>query len=187
MGSTVAAPKLWERGQQLWHTGFVSPWLVRPSQTRDWTRVSCTGSWILYHWASREACAVLCLVAQSCQALCNPMDWSPPGSSVHGDSPGQNTGVGGHALLRGIFSTQGLNTGLLYCTWILYHLSHQGNPWILEWVAYPFSRGIFLTQELNWGLLHCKWILYQGSQGSPREAYGWLIFKGLWGTLWCFN
>ena len=29
---------------------------------------------------------VLCLVAQSCPALCNPMDCSPPGSSVHGDS-----------------------------------------------------------------------------------------------------
>ena len=29
------------------------------------------------------------------------MDWSPPGSSVHGDSPGKNTGVGCHALLQG--------------------------------------------------------------------------------------
>ena len=25
--------------------------------------------------------------------------------------------------------------------WILYHLSHQGSPRMLEWVAYPFSRG----------------------------------------------
>ena len=31
------------------------------------------------------------------------MDGSPPGSSVHGDSPGKNTGVGCHALLQGIF------------------------------------------------------------------------------------
>ena len=29
-------------------------------------------------------CAVLCLVAQSCLTLCNPVDYSPPGSSVHG-------------------------------------------------------------------------------------------------------
>ena len=29
------------------------------------------------------------------------MDCSPPGSSVHGDSPGKNTGVGCHALLQG--------------------------------------------------------------------------------------
>ena len=34
------------------------------------------------------------LVAQSCLTLCNPMDCSPPGSFVHGDSPGKNTGVG---------------------------------------------------------------------------------------------
>ena len=36
---------------------------------------------------------VLCLVAQSCQTLCDHMDCSPPGSSVDGNSPG-NTGVG---------------------------------------------------------------------------------------------
>ena len=39
------------------------------------------------------------LVAQSCPALCNPMDCSLPVSFVHGDSPGNNTGVGCHALL----------------------------------------------------------------------------------------
>ena len=41
------------------------------------------------------------------------MDFSLPGSSVHGDSPGTNTGVGCHALLQGIFLTQGLNLRLL--------------------------------------------------------------------------
>ena len=49
---------------------------------------------------------VLCLVAQSCLTLCNPRDCSPPGSSVHGDSPGKNTEVGCHALLHGNFLTQ---------------------------------------------------------------------------------
>ena len=49
-------------------------------------------------------------------------------SSVHGDSLGKNTGVGYHALLQGIFSTQGLNPGLLYCRQILYWLSYQGSP-----------------------------------------------------------
>ena len=53
------------------------------------------------------------LVAQSCPTLCNPMDCSPPGSSVHGDSPGKNTGVGCHALLQGIFPTQGSELCLL--------------------------------------------------------------------------
>ena len=52
---------------------------------------------------------MLCLVTQSCLTLCDPMDCSPPGFSVHGDSPGKNTGVRCHALLQGIFPTQGSN------------------------------------------------------------------------------
>ena len=38
--------------------------------------------------------------------------------------PGKNTGVGCHALLQGIFTTQGLNPGLPHYRRILYHLSH---------------------------------------------------------------
>ena len=76
-------------------------------------------------WGKREC---VCLVAQLCPTPCNPMDYSLPDSSVRGDSPGKNTGVGSPALLQGIFPTQGLNPGLLHCRWILYHLSHQGSP-----------------------------------------------------------
>ena len=113
-------------------------------------------------------CAV-CLVAQSCPTLCDPMDCTLPGSSVHGDSPSKNTGVGCHALFQGIFPTQGSNQGLTALQ-ILYRLSQKGSPRILEWVAYPFSRGIFPNQESNWGLLHCRWILYQLSYlGSPFQ------------------
>ena len=39
------------------------------------------------------------------------------------DSSGQNTGVGGHFLLQGIFPTHGLNQGLPHCRRILYQLS----------------------------------------------------------------
>ena len=53
------------------------------------------------------------------------MDCSPPGSSVHGDSPGKNTGVGCRDLLQGIFPTQGSSPGLPHCRQILYQLSHQ--------------------------------------------------------------
>ena len=56
---------------------------------------------------------VCVLVAQLCPTLYNPMDCSPPGSSVHGIFPGKNTGMGCHAPLQGIFLTQGLNPGLL--------------------------------------------------------------------------
>ena len=45
--------------------------------------------------------AVLCLVAQSCPTLRNPMNCSMPGCSIHGDSSGKNTGVSCHALLQG--------------------------------------------------------------------------------------
>ena len=66
------------------------------------------------------------LVIQMCMTLCNSMDCSLPGSSVH--SSGKNTGVGYHFLLQGIFLTQGSNQGLLHCRQILYLLSHQGSP-----------------------------------------------------------
>ena len=101
------------------------------------------------------------LVARSWPTFSNPMDCSLPGSSVHGDSPGKNTGVGCYALLQVIFPTQGLNPDLLHCRLILYRLSHQESPRILEWLAsLSLLQVIFLTQELNQGLQHCRWILY---------------------------
>ena len=66
------------------------------------------------------------------------------------NSPGQNTRVGSLSLLQGIFPIQGSNSGLLYCREILYQLSHQGSPRILEWVACPFSRGS--SRASNWTL-----------------------------------
>ena len=51
------------------------------------------------------------------------MHCSPTGSSVHGDPPGKNTGVGCHAFLQGIFQTQGSNPGFPHFRWILYHLA----------------------------------------------------------------
>ena len=47
--------------------------------------------------------------------------------------------MGSLSLLQGIFPTQGSNPGLPHCRWILYQLSHQGSPGMLEWVACPFS------------------------------------------------
>ena len=89
----------------------------------------------------------VCLVIQLYPTLCDPMDCSPPGSSVHGDSPGKNTGVGCPALLQGIYSIQRSNPGLLHCKWLPYPLSPQGSPRMLEWVAYPFSRGTSQTRN----------------------------------------
>ena len=96
-------------------------------------------------WSNRQR-----INLQNIQAACvcvsrsvgsNPlwtMDWSPPGSSVHGleptrllcprDFPGKNTGVGCHFVLQGIFPTQGSNTCLLHWQTFPLPLSHQGSP-----------------------------------------------------------
>ena len=63
------------------------------------------------------ACAVLCLVTQSCLTLCDPMDCGSPGFSFQGVSPGKNIGVCYQALLQGIFPIQEWNWGLLFCRW----------------------------------------------------------------------
>ena len=82
-------------------------------------------------------------------------------------TPGQNTGVGSHSLLQGIFPTQGLNPGLLHCRWILYQLP-AAKPKNTGVRSLSLLQQIFPTQELNQGLLHCRQILYQLSyQGSP--------------------
>ena len=62
--------------------------------------------------------------AHLCPTLCDPVACSPPGSSVHGESPGKNSAVGGHALLQGIFLMQGAKPGLLHRRQILHCLSH---------------------------------------------------------------
>ena len=73
-------------------------------------------------------CVCACLVFQSCPTLCNTMDCSPPGSSVHGILQTKSTGVGFHALLQGIFPTRESNQDLPHCRRILYQLSYQGSP-----------------------------------------------------------
>ena len=66
-------------------------------------------------------------VAQLCPTLCNPMDYFSPWNSLD-----QNTGVGNLSLLQGILSTQESNPGVPHCRWILYQLSLQRSPRILE-------------------------------------------------------
>ena len=59
------------------------------------------------------SCAVLSR-SESCLTLCDHMDCSPPGSFVHGDSPGKITGVGCNFFQQGIFLIQGSNPRLLH-------------------------------------------------------------------------
>ena len=123
------------------HTQYPSPRSLPTSELHADTtgRVLALPIW-LYSY-------VLCLVAQSCLTLCDPMDCSLPGFSVHGDSLGKYIGVGCHTFLQGIFPTQGSNPGLPRCMWILYHLSHQGSPPI--WVLGFFLKKFFLVLSLQ--------------------------------------
>ena len=55
----------------------------------------------------------MCVLSRSVMSpwlclLCDSTDCSPPGSSVHGDTPGKDTGVNSLSHLQGIFPTQEL-------------------------------------------------------------------------------
>ena len=152
------------------------------------------------------------LVAPSCPFLCNSMDCSPPGFSIHGILQARIlewvaiTFSRGSAWLndwtqvscvadwfftvwatreapilewvamsslQGIFPTQGSNPDLLHCRRILYFLSHQGSPRILEWVAYPFFRGT--SRPRDWTRVSCiaggfstSWATQEAQEGHFR-------------------
>ena len=83
------------------------------AQSRTWLKRLSRSS-------SSSSQSHMCLVTQLCLSLCDPMDCSLPGSSVHGDSL--------PCPYPGGFPTQGLIPGLLHCRRMLYCLRHQGSP-----------------------------------------------------------
>ena len=97
----------------------------------------------------RVHCAMCCAkLLQSYLTLCNPMNYSLPGSSVHGDSLGKNTGVDCHALLQGISLTQGSNPPLLcHLHWQMGSLSLVP-PWKAS-THYAFPL-IHKSYDTNW-------------------------------------
>ena len=70
---------------------------------------------------NKEGCVHCSVVSNSLR----PHGLQPARLPCPWNSPGENTGVGCHCLLQGIFPTQGLNPGLLHCRQILYHLSYR--------------------------------------------------------------
>ena len=77
----------------------------------------------------------------------NPMDCSPPGSSVRGILQAR-TLEWVDTLLQGIFPTQGSNTNLLNFRQILYQLSHQGSPnYVLYSMVLWYSK--YLTIKIH--------------------------------------
>ena len=108
-----------EMPQAMWYSRKKMPKITSPSPW--WRRNHPARSESLQVFGEQEiwpasGVLVCCsLVARSYLTLCDPMDCSPPGSSVHGIL--KNTGVGSHFLLQGIVPTQGSCIG----RWILYH------------------------------------------------------------------
>ena len=102
--------------------------------------------------------AMLCYAVLCCAMLSHVRFFATPWTVTHQASlpmgvSRQEYRVGCHALLQGTFPTQGSNPGLLHNRWILYHLSYQGSPRILEWITYPFSRGT--SGPRNWTRVSC--------------------------------
>ena len=121
------------------------PWIEEPG------RLQSMGSWRVRHdWATSLHLRQFYL--QFFKESPH-MDYCWPGTSVHGDYPGKNTGVSCHGLLHRIFPIQGLHPALLHCGRILYCLNHQGSLRILEWVAYPFFR--VTSWPRNWTGVSC--------------------------------
>ena len=166
------------------------------SQLRDWTQVSSIAGRFFTIWATREtlytgvgchallqgifptqrlnpglshALHVDSLPSESCCMHAKSLQWysNTPGSSIHRILQARITGVGCHFLL---------------------HLSHEGSPRILEWVAYPFSRGT--SQPRNWIRVSCiaggfftSWATQETSKDGTQGDFFFYFFSFVAGLL----
>ena len=84
------------------------------------------------HCAQQEPTQTGKLKAPAASSSLRPWGLQPTRLLCPWDSPGKHTGVGCHALLQGIFPTQGSNPGLPHFEQIHYRLRQHGssNTWI---------------------------------------------------------
>ena len=126
----------------------------------------------------------LCLVAQLCLILCDPLECSPLVFIAHGIFQSRNTGVGCHFLLQGIFLTQGLIPGLpVWLSWERICLQGRRpgfDPWVgkIPWRRERLPSPVFWPGEFH-GLYSprgCKesdrteWLSLSLSLGSTCNA-----------------
>ena len=126
-------------------------------------------------WETWKASYVKVKVAKSCLTLCDPMDYT-----VHGILQAR--------ILEwlAIPSPRDLpNPGLPHFRWLLYQLSHKGNPRILKWAGYSFSSRSF--QPRNWTRVSCiaggfftKWVESMNKWMDKRQNK-WM---GKWASEW---
>ena len=91
---------------------------------------------------------------QSCPTLCKSMDYSLPGSSVHGDSPDKNTGVGCHFLLQGDLPNPGIELAFPALQAESLPLNHQGRYTHTHTHTRAFLLNLSVFQSLQ--LNHCS-------------------------------
>ena len=100
-----------------------------------------------YFWNSSEfsfrcmcVCVCMCVVVQSCLTLCDPMDCSPPGSSLHGIFRARILEWVANSYSRGSCQTQVSNTRL-------FATEPPGKPLSFRYrfVIMIFQRGIFFS------------------------------------------
>ena len=109
-----------------------------------------------------------CLVAKSCLTLCDPMECSPARLLCPWDFPGKNTRVGCHALLQGIFPTQGANQSPALA----------GEFFTAEPPGEPLR-----TQYFPLKLLKCYVFIHRHSLFNCRELCRYRVFlqiEGVW-------
>ena len=130
-----------------------------------------------------------CTHAKLCLTLCDTIDCSPPGSSLHGHFPGESTGVNCHALLQGIFLTHRSNPCLLcLLPWqadFLYHQLHlAGETYTLPQVK-QIPSGSLLYDPGNPKLVLCSVTIQRA--GTGRKKGGRCKREGTYVYLWSIH
>ena len=107
---------------------------------------------------------VLCLVTQSCLILCNPVGCGLPGSSVHGDSPGKNTGVGCHAVLVAFSPYPTCPLNISYFSWFHRHtvlFLAFAHPYIISALNTVLCMCLTPIHPLRHTQMSLLWIFHQ--------------------------
>ena len=108
-------------------TGFLKVVNIQHSENKDKIILKNSGRSASLILDLLEICVLCCAQSLRLVQLFATLRIAAHQAPCSQGSPDKNTEVGCHALLQGVFPTQGLDPSVLHCWWILYHLSHQGS------------------------------------------------------------
>ena len=143
------------------------PFFRGSSWPRDWTRISCTGRWMLYHWATWKALIIKSMKGKWKSLSCVQL-FVTPGTGQSMESSRLEYWSGWPFPSPGDLPNPGVEprSATLQADSLL--SEPQGKPKNTGVGSLSLLQWIFPTQESDWGLLHRRQILYQlSSQGSP--------------------